>query len=88
MKRIYLFLLGLLSGFLVVAQPYPVTITTVAMPPANPDIQQYVSSGNLRATLQYGSPGMPPIQVYVQGRIECLSPTPFTIAVSPMTIPQ
>ena len=83
MKRIYLFLLGLLSGFLVVAQPYPVTITTVAMPPANPDIQQYVSSGNLRATLQYGSPGMPPIQVYVQGRIECLSPTPFTIAVSP-----
>jgi len=65
------------------AQPYNVTVNTTATPPVNPVISQYVASGNINASLLYNLVGAGPLQVYVQGRIECLSPSPFTISVNP-----
>ena len=65
------------------AQPYNVTVNTTATPPVNPVISQYVASGNINASLLYNLAGAGPLQVYVQGRIECLSPSPFTISVNP-----
>ena len=84
MKKLLILIAVLISGLLhVCAQPYTVNVTTTAVPPVNPVISQYVSSGTVLSALQYGAAGTPPIQVYVQGRIECLSPAPFTIAVNP-----
>lgn len=65
------------------AQLYSVNVNTIAIPPVNPVISQYVSSGNITSSFMYGAVGTAPIQVYVQGKIECLSPTPFTISVNP-----
>jgi hypothetical protein len=84
MKRYcILSLLTVLSAQYVMAQPYSVNINTVAIPPVNPVISQYVSSGSVSSSLTFGAVGTPPIQVYVQGKIECLSPSPFTISVNP-----
>jgi len=82
-KYYILSLLLLLALQYAKAQPFSVNVTTTAVPPVNPVISQYVVSGSLSASLMYGAVGTPPIQVYVQGRIECLSPSPFTIAVNP-----
>jgi hypothetical protein len=65
------------------AQLYSVNVNTIAVPPVNPVISQYVSSGSVSSSFMYGAVGTPPIQVYVQGKIECLSPSPFTISVIP-----
>jgi hypothetical protein len=82
-KKIVLltFLVSLFYGYSV-AQPYAVIATTMVIPPVNAVISQYVSSGNVHSTLLYNSPAGGSIQVLVYGKIECLSPTPFTIAVN------
>ena len=83
--RKYLLLCTLLSGAwkISVAQPYSVNITTTAIPPANAVSSQYITSGKVTSSFMYGAVGLPPLQVYVHGRIECVSPIPFTIAVNP-----
>lgn len=65
------------------AQPYTVNVNTNAVPPVNPLISQYVASGNISAQVLSTVAGGPIIQVLAYGRIECLSPSPFTIAVNP-----
>lgn len=66
-----------------IAAPYPVSVTTNAIPPANPVISQYISSGNVGGTLLYINPAGGSVQALVYGRIECLSPSPFSIALNP-----
>ena len=84
MKKYFIlcFLMALSMQY-VNAQLYSVNVNTIAVPPVNPVISQYVSSGSVTSSLMYGAVGTPPIQVYVQGKIECLSPSPFTISVNP-----
>src|SRR5665647_2777687 len=84
MKKYFIlcFLMALSMQY-VNAQLYSVNVNTTAIPPVNPVISQYVSSGSVASSLMYGAVGTPPIQVYVQGKIECLSPSPFTISVIP-----
>ncbi len=66
-----------------VAQPYQVNVTTNAIPPANPVISQYVSSASVNTSMLYTNPLGGSVQVLLYGKIECLSPAPFTIAVNP-----
>src|SRR5665647_2866050 len=84
MKKYYILsFLIVLSMQYVNAQLYSVNVNTTAIPPVNPVISQYVSSGSITSSFMYGAVGTPSIQVYVQGKIECLSPSPFTISVIP-----
>src|SRR5665647_61766 len=84
MKKYYILsFLIVLSMQYVNAQLYSVNVNTTAIPPVNPVISQYVSSGSVSSSFMYGAVGTAPIQVYVQGKIECLSPTPFTISINP-----
>jgi len=77
----------LLFGLTSIAQPFPVTVTTNAIPPVNPVISQYVSSGNLHSTLLYTNAFGGSIQVMVYGKIDCLSPSPFTISTNAVYTP-
>lgn len=70
------------------AQPFPVTVTTNVIPPPNPVISQYVSSGNVRSTLLLNAVGVGNMQVLVFGKIERISPSPFTITTNATFSPQ
>jgi hypothetical protein len=83
MKKYFIFSLAISVFTNLNAQPYSATVTTTVLPPVNPVISQYISSGSVLSSFMYGSVGTPPADVYVQGKIECLSPTPFTISVNP-----
>lgn len=79
----FLFCLLAFTANASLAQPYTVNVTTNALPPVNPIISQYIASGNVNAQVLNTVAGGPLIQVLAYGRIECLSPSPFTIAVIP-----
>jgi hypothetical protein len=83
-KYFILAFLTVMSVQFVIAQPYSVNVNTIVIPPVNPVIRQYISSGSISSSLTYGAVGTSPIQVFVQGKIECLSPSPFTISVNPV----
>jgi hypothetical protein len=80
--------LFVLYGSMSVAQPFSVTVNTNAIPPVNPLISQYVSSGNVNSTLLYTNAFGGSIQVVVYGKIERLSPSPFTLSVNAVYLPQ
>lgn len=84
-KKIFLLaLINLLLYATVAAQPFTVNVTTNAVPPVNAVINQYVSSGNITSQLlNTAAAGTPAVQVLIYGKIECLSPAPFTISVNP-----
>ncbi|MEO6316683.1 MAG: carboxypeptidase-like regulatory domain-containing protein [Chitinophagaceae bacterium] len=60
--------------------PNGITITTRFTPPANANIFQAISRGNIVPVLLYNNPASPDADVKIFGRIEALSPNPFTIA--------
>ncbi len=59
---------------------YFVNVNTIAAPPVNPLIQQYIQSGNMHCT--FTSNTQVNVQGYAVGRIERLSPSPFTITMN------
>jgi hypothetical protein len=88
-SKIFMLLsLFILYGSMSVAQPFSVTVNTNAIPPVNPLISQYVSSGNVNSTLLYTNAFGGSIQVAVYGKIERLSPSPFTLSVNAVYLPQ
>ena len=88
-KHILVLLFLLLSfGLVSVAQPFSVMVTTNAIPPVNPVISQYISSGNVQSILLLNVVGGGNMQVVVFGKIERLSPSPFTLSTNAAYIPQ
>src|ERR1700676_845106 len=65
------------------AQPFSVVVTTTAIPPLNPAISQGILSGQVNTLLINTTVGAGNLQVLVFGRIDCLSPSPFSIALNP-----
>ena len=66
-----------------IAQPYSVIATTVAIPPVNPVINQAILSNQINSMMLNPTVGAGPLQVVVIGSIDCLSPSPFSISLSP-----
>lgn len=62
------------------AQPYTINSVTTAFPPVNNILNNYVSSGNVRCIMTNITPGSS-ITFAPAGRIERISPSPFTIRV-------
>lgn len=60
-------------------QNYFVTVTTTANPPVEPVIEQYINSNRIRVALRTGEPA----DIFIRGSIERISPSPFTISLSP-----
>ncbi|MBN9383957.1 MAG: hypothetical protein J0H74_24605 [Chitinophagaceae bacterium] len=60
-----------------------VIITTQAIPPANAVILRSILGGGVRSLVQFNNPGGGPTQVKLFGKIECLSPSPFTLSLNP-----
>ena len=60
-----------------------VVINTRFTPPANPNIVQAITRGNIVPTLLFNNPGGPAAQVKIFGKIEALSPKPFSISLRP-----
>ena len=60
-----------------------VIINTQIIPPAIPNIVQFITSGNVKPTLIYNNPQGSATDVKVYGKIESLSPRPFTISLDP-----
>ena len=60
-----------------------VQITTIVKPQTNPVISQAISSGSINASLQINNQPLCNTQVKLFGRIECISPSPFSIALNP-----
>ncbi|RYY55511.1 MAG: hypothetical protein EOO09_10180 [Chitinophagaceae bacterium] len=64
-------------------QANSVVINTRFTPPANPDIFQALSRGNVIPTVLYNGPAGRTTEVKLFGKIESLSPRPFTIETRP-----
>ena len=68
------------------AQPYQVTVRTTVIPPVNPFFDQMLSSpagGRVLVMITGSSPSGAPQQIKLMGILQRLSPSPFTITLSP-----
>ena len=58
-------------------------INTIVAPPVNPLIAQSISTGSVKASLQFTNPPTCSTQVRLYGKIERISSSPFSIALDP-----
>lgn len=66
-----------------ISSPTPanaVIINTQLLPPANPDLLQYIIRGNVRPVVMYNNPQGQRVSVKIYGKLESVSPKPFSIA--------
>ena len=71
-------------------QQYPVTINTSIIPPMSPYFNQMLaqSGGRLNVQVMNNSVSGASVQIKIVGKVECLSPTPFSISLNPSFVPQ
>ena len=86
LPKIFMVMLMAVSIIKVQAQAnFPVGIRTIVIPPASRSFDQMLQQttrGRIMVTVSGGSPAGGQMQVKIAGKLECLSPTPFTISLN------
>ena len=71
------------------AQVFPITVSTVVMPPLPPYLAQLSRdvSRHLSISLRYFSPNGGNVRIKLAGKIERLSPSPISVSLRPDYVP-